>query len=70
MVFGLFKKKEKKPTAEEVSQQKEKIEQEAELERQRKLVSMQKTLEEMKEKIDVGYKRLDDKQAKIKDLIK
>jgi hypothetical protein len=66
MVLGLFGKKkpeEKKgiPTTKDQDQ---------ELERQRKLVSMQKTLEEMREKIEIGYKKIDDKQAKIKDLIR
>lgn len=67
MVFGLFKKKEEKP---KVNQPDPKQIQEADLERQRKLVQMQKTLEEMREKIEIGYKKLDEKQNKIKELIR
>jgi len=62
----MFKKKapeEKKPPV-------AKLDHDAELERQRKLVSMQKTLEEMRDKIDVGYRRIDEKQEKVKDLIR
>jgi len=45
-------------------------EQAALYERQRKLVSMQKTLEELKERIDINYKKIDQKQAMVKDLIR
>jgi len=65
MVLGLFGKKkpaEQKPNPTAV--------QDAELERQRKLVQMQKTLEEMRQKIEVGYAKIDDKQARVKDLIR
>jgi hypothetical protein len=63
-MLGLFGKK--KPEEKKAAP----VNQDAELERQRKLVSMQKTLEEMREKIEIGYKKIDDKQAKIKDLIR
>jgi len=45
-------------------------EQAALYERQRKLVSMQKTLEDLKERVDVNYKKIDQKQALVKDLIR
>jgi len=65
MVLGLFgKKKPEQKQAPVVSNQ------DQELERQRKLVSMQKTLEEMREKIEIGYKKIDDKQEKVKELIR
>ena len=65
MVLGLFgKKKAPEQKAPVVSNQ------DAELERQRKLVSMQKTLEEMREKIEIGYRKIDEKQDKVKDLIR
>jgi len=65
MVLGLFGKKkapEQKPNQPSA--------QDMELERQRKLVNMQKTLEEMREKIEVYYERVDQKQAKVKELIR
>jgi len=64
MILGLFgpkkapEQKPKQPSAQDV-----------ELERQRKLVGMQKTLEEMREKIEAYYQRVDQKQAKVKELI-
>jgi hypothetical protein len=65
MVLGLFgkKKPDNKPAPGPSKD-------DAELERQRKLVQMQKTLEDMRDKIEAGYKKIDDKQAKIKDLIR
>ena len=65
MVLGLFgKKKKAAPVVQTPSAQ------DMELERQRKLVSMQKTLEEMKQKIDLGYAKVDQKQGIVKDLIR
>lgn len=64
MVLGLFGKKKAEPKVVQPSAQ------DAELERQRKLVQMQKTLEEMRNKIEVGYAKIDDKQAKVKELIR
>ncbi len=66
MVFGLFGGKKDKAAP----KQQTPLPQDQELERQRKLVQMQKTLEEMKEKIDIGYKKLEDKQMRIKELIR
>jgi len=42
----------------------------AQYERQRKLVSMQKTIEEIRQKIDINYKKIDQKQNLVKDLIR
>lgn len=66
MVLGLFGKKK----APEQTKAPVQSNQDAELERQRKLVQMQKTLEEMREKIEIGYKKVDEKQEKVKDLIR
>jgi hypothetical protein len=65
MVLGLFGKK--KAPEQKVNQPSA---QDMELERQRKLVNMQKTLEEMREKIEVYYAKCDQKQAKVKELIR
>jgi len=65
MVLGLFGKK-------KAPEQKAPIPsaQDADLERQRKLVQMQKTLEEMRSKIDLGYQKIDEKQERVKELIR
>jgi len=65
-MLGMFKKK----APEQKQAPAPKLNPNDELERQRKLVQMQKTLEEMREKIDVGYRKIDEKQAKVKDLIR
>jgi len=45
-------------------------EQEVQFERDRKIISLQKSLEELKQKIDLNYKKIDQKQYLIKQLIR
>lgn len=46
------------------------ISQDQEYERQRKIIAMQKTLEDMKVRIEEVYKKIDQKQTAVKDLIR
>jgi len=70
MVFGLFKKASKEDINKQAAKPTQQQNQEIELEKQRKIVQMHKTLEEIKQSMDKGYKQLDLKQEKIKELIR